>query len=118
MSEETAQQMAARVATLMGQRLHVSGDGLSEKLARGGKRLPRRVRVAAQELADAAALEGMPKLQQQIDPRKLTDARAVCLRYLEPLGQAARRWGWVMGTMAQVAAGLMAVAAAAWVLAR
>ena len=60
----------------------------------------------------------MPKLQQQIDPRKLTDARAVCLRYLEPLGQAARRWGWVMGTMAQVAAGLMAVAAAAWVLAR
>jgi hypothetical protein len=118
MSEETAQQMAARVAALMGQRLHVAGDGLSEKLARGGKRLPRRVRAAAQELADAAAMEGVPKLQQQIDPQRLMDARDVCLRYLGPLGQGARRWGWFLGTVAQVAAGLMAVAAAAWVLAR
>ena len=67
MSAVTIQQMADRVAGLMEERLRIRGVGLAEKLRKGGRLLPRRVRVAAEFLAQAAAMAQNAKLLMQID---------------------------------------------------
>lgn len=91
MTATTVQQMADRVAELMEQRLKVKGSGLAEKLQRGGRKLPRKVRQAAQELANAAAFPQNPKLAQQLDLKALGLAYDTCLRHLDGIGKWDRR---------------------------
>ncbi len=93
MSAITLQQMADRVADLMESRLKVGGKGLSEKLKRGGNKLPRRVRAAAADLAKAADLARNPKLFLQLDQAAIAEAYDLCLRHLGEL----HRWDRVRG---------------------
>ena len=60
-----------RVAGLMEERLGVRGKGLTEKLRRGGRLLPRGVRAQAQELAALSEKAQNPKLLVQIDPARV-----------------------------------------------
>ncbi|MFN4155391.1 MAG: hypothetical protein ACK4HF_12125 [Paracoccaceae bacterium] len=82
MSAITIQQMADRVAGLMEERLGIRGNGLSEKLRRGGRLLPRGVRAAARELADLAEKAQNPKLLVQIDQSRVATCYDICLRHL------------------------------------
>ncbi|PJF09139.1 hypothetical protein [Pseudorhodobacter sp. MZDSW-24AT] len=82
MSAVTIQQMADRIAGLMEERLHIRGKGLSQKLRRGGRLLPRRVRLQAQELADMAQKAQNPKLLAQIDQARVATCYDTCLRHL------------------------------------
>lgn len=107
------QQMADRVAQLLEERLRIRGTGLAEKLNRGGRRLPRKVRTAATELARAAHMSQNPKLLLQLDEARIAEAYDTCLRYLAPLGSAARRRGLALSVAAQVAFGLILVAGVA-----
>ncbi|NEX47061.1 hypothetical protein [Pseudotabrizicola algicola] len=91
MSAVTIQQMADRIAGLMEERLRIRGQGLSEKLRRGGRLLPRSVRAHARELADFAEKAKNPKLLVQIDQARVAACYDVCLRYL-----SARRAGSVL----------------------
>ena len=106
----TIQQMADRVAGLMEDRLRIKGNGLAEKLGRGGRRLPRKARVAAERLAEAAHMSQNPKLLLQVDEGEVAEAYDICLRHLSPLGASARRKGAMMSIFAQVAFGLIVVA--------
>ncbi|WP_135429548.1 hypothetical protein [Pseudotabrizicola sediminis] len=110
MSAVTIQQMADRVAGLMEERLGVRGTGLSEKLRRGGRLLPRSVRAQAQELAVLAEKAQNPKLLGQIDPARVASCYDSCLRHLsaQRAGSAALRALVRIGTT--VALGLLAVA--------
>lgn len=90
MSVVTILQMADRVSALMEQRLGLQGQDLAEKIARGGRRLPRRVRRAAGIVADAAEMAPHPRLQVRIDEEQVAIAYDQCLRYLGPLGRGAR----------------------------
>ncbi|WP_151718591.1 hypothetical protein [Gemmobacter serpentinus] len=114
----TIQQMADRVAGLMEDRLRARGDGLTAKLRSAGRRLPRRVRKAAEELAEAAHLSQNPKLLLQIDEGRVAEAYDICVRHLAPMGAGARRKGLLGSVMAQVAFGLIVVAVLAYVLVR
>ncbi len=107
----TIQQMADRVAALMEERLHIKGTGLADKLKRGGSALPRKVRAAATELAEAAHMSQNPKLLLQIDEGKVAEAYDLCLRHLSPIGAAGRRAGLIYSIVAQIAFGLIVVAA-------
>ena len=82
MSAITIQQMADRVAGLMEDRLGIRGKGLSEKLRRGGRSLPRTVRAQARELADLAERAKNPKLLVQIDQTRVAACYDTCVRYL------------------------------------
>lgn len=82
MSAVTIQQMAARVAGLMEERLHIRGKGLPEKLRSGGKRLPRKVRRSAERLAEASELAQNPRLLLQLDHESVAGAYDICVRYL------------------------------------
>jgi hypothetical protein len=102
MSATNVQQMAARVADLIDARLKVGGATLAEKLRRGGKRLPRRIRREAAYLAEVAQNAKVPKLMVQIDHARAAQAYDACLRHLKPLGAGARR----KATAIQVATGI------------
>lgn len=91
MSAITVQQMADRVAELMETRLSVKGRGLTEKLKRGGRKLPRRVRLSAVELARAAELAQNPKLFLQVDQEAVAQNYDACLRHLGGLQKWDRR---------------------------
>lgn len=111
MSAITIQQMADRVAGLLEERLRIRGNGLAEKLGRGGRRLPRRVRQAAEALAEAAHRSQNPKLLLTIDESAVAEAYDICLRHLSGIGASARRRGFVSSVLAQVAFGLIVVVA-------
>jgi hypothetical protein len=104
MANASVQQMADRVAQLMEQRLRVRGASLGDKLRRGGRALPGKVRRDALYLAEAAERARNPRLQMQLDHEKIADAYDRCVRYLKPLGAGARRWAYVLNLVTTLAA--------------
>lgn len=111
MSAVTIQQMADRVAGLMEERLQVRGAGLTEKLRKGGRLLPRRVRAQAQVLAQAAVLAQNPKLMMQLDHAALAQAYDVCVKHLGRLNAWDRRKGAILGVAASIAASVLVLGA-------
>lgn len=93
MSAISLQQMADRVADLMETRLRITGNGLGEKLKRGGNKLPRKVRHAATLLAKAAEMARNPKLFLQLDQAAIAEAYDLCLRHLGDL----HKWDRIRG---------------------
>ncbi|WP_347310578.1 hypothetical protein [Defluviimonas sp. SAOS-178_SWC] len=108
MSGVTVQQMAGRIAELMEARLRVRGEGLAEKLRRGGRFLPRKVRREAEYLAKADEEARVPKLLSRLDHERIADAYDVCVRYLKPLGAGARRKAILLDMFTGFATGLFA----------
>ena len=104
------QQMADRVAGLMEERLRVRGQGLSEKLRKGGRLLPRKVRAAAEVLAQGAAMAQNPKLLLQVDQAAVAAAYDTCVRHLGGVNGGDRRKGLVVGVAASIAMSVLVVA--------
>jgi hypothetical protein len=105
------QQMADRVAALMEQRLRVRGQGLREKLRKGGRLLPRRVRAAAEVLQTGASMAQNPKLWAQVDQQAVAQAYDTCVRHLNGVDGGDRRVAALMGIAASVAFSVLVVAA-------
>ncbi len=109
MSAVTIQQMADRIADLMEERLNVRGKGLTEKVRKAGRLLPRRVRLAAERLSDAAERSKNPKLLLQIDEAVVAASYDVCSKHLVKIDAGSRRMGMVLGMAGSVAGLLLAV---------
>lgn len=109
MSAVTIQQMADRVAGLMEERLRVRGVGLAEKLRKGGRLLPKRARLAAEVLAQAAMMSQNAKLLMQIDESKVAEAYDMCLRHLGGVDATDRRRGIIVGVAASIAFSVLVV---------
>jgi hypothetical protein len=110
MSAVTIQQMAERVADLMEERLNVRGKGLTEKVRKAGRLLPRKVRLAAEQLSDAAERSKNPKLLLQINEAAVAEAYDVCSKHLVKIDAGSRRIVMVLG-MASSIVGLLLVVA-------
>jgi hypothetical protein len=109
MAAGSIEQMAGRVAALMEQRLRIRGDTLSDKLRRGGRALPRKVRAEALLLAEAARNAANPRLLPQIDRERVMQAHDICLRHLQSVDRAARRRAALSGIAGSIAFSLLAV---------
>ncbi|WP_323042626.1 hypothetical protein [Gemmobacter sp.] len=109
MGVTTVQQMADRVAALMEQRLKIGGTGLSAKLKRGGRRLPRKVRREAEYLAGVSELALHPKVQMMLDDARIAQAYDTCVRYLSPLGARDRALDRVLGIAGSIAFAILVV---------
>lgn len=110
MSAVTIQQMAERITTLMEQRLRLKGKDLREKLRKGGRMLPRRVRAAAEQLADAAERSQNPKLLLQIDEAAVVSAYDICSKHLGKIDAAFLRTSSMLRTARSIVISLLVVA--------
>lgn len=110
MGAVTTQQMADRVAALLEQKLRVRGPTLADRVRRAGRRLPRRVRLAAAVLVQAGEMAGNPRLMYQIDPAVVAEAYDICVRHLGGVDRADRRRGVMVGIAGSIAFSLLAVA--------
>lgn len=110
MSAISIQQMADRVAALMEERLGARGTGLEAKLHRAGRHLPRKVRAAGAELAQAAAMAQNPKLLLQIDHDATARAYDICVKHLGTISARARRRDGLMAMATSIAFSVLAVA--------
>lgn len=112
------QQMADRVAALMEERLRVRGTGLRDKLRRGGRCLPRRIRKEAEYLAEVAFLAQNPKVQMLLDDERIAAAYDACVRHLQGTGRRGRVSGFVLDLAGSVVVQLVIVVALALAVAR
>lgn len=110
MSAVTLQQMADRIAGLMEERLRVRGRGLTEKLRKGGRLLPRKVRAAAEVVAQAAVLSQNHKLLMQIDREAVAAAYDLCVRHLAGISLSERRKGLILNIAASITFSVLVVA--------
>lgn len=106
------QSMADEVAALMEDRLRIGGRGLGEKLHRGGRLLPRRIRHEAELLAQAALAVQNPRLVPLQDMERLRRAHDTCVAHLRPIGLWGRRWHRI-ADLAAFAAFILLLAGAA-----
>lgn len=111
MGSVSIQQMADRVAQLMEERLRIRGQSLTEKVARGGRHLPRRVRAAAAYLSEASELAKVPKLNTRLDHARIAEAYDACVTYLRPLGAGQRRRTALLNFVTNLAAVVVLTAA-------
>lgn len=102
--------MADRIAGLMEERLRVRGRGLGQKLQKGARLLPPKLRPQAEMLAQAAEFAQNPKLMRQIDLEKVAQAYDQCVRHLGAIDVARRRRSTALGILASIAFSLIAVA--------
>ncbi len=109
MSAITIQQMADRVAALMEERLRLRGAGLEAKLKKGRRMLPRKVRLAAERLSQAASMAQNPRLLLQIDQEAVAAAYDTCLRHLGGLDVAGRRMTALINIAASIAFSVLVV---------
>lgn len=112
--------IAARIAELRGllREVHgIRGRTLGQALRRSKLVLPRRIRRAAQPLADAEPLLGHPRLQRMVDSVALRDAHAEVSAHLKSVDVADKRRGRLLGIAGAVAVNviLVAVLFVAWI---
>lgn len=107
MSAVTIQQMVERVSRLMEERLAVRGATLTDKLRKGGRLLPRKVRAAAMRLGVAGAHVQNPRLLLQIDETVVSRDYDICVRHLTAVNAGAGMRRMLGSMVAQVAFGLL-----------
>lgn len=119
MTQIALKQMADRIADLLEQKMRIKGRDLPEKLAKGGHRLPRKVREAAGILGQMSDMATNPKLMKQVDFEAAAKAYDLCLRHLGKAGFRAR-YGhmledWALSILTILAAlGALALAVMHW----
>lgn len=105
------QQMAERISVLLTERMFIKGHDLDEKLHRAGRRLPRKVRVAAQAVATAMEQSYNPKLLLQINEEQVAENYDICIKYLNTLNKGHKLRGVLLGLSTSILFSLLAVAA-------
>jgi hypothetical protein len=103
-------QMADRLAEVLASKLRLKGSNLTEKLRRGQRLLPRKVREAAALIDQAAALEGHPKLAAQIDEGKVQAAYDLCMKHLKAVNPWEKRKDLLISTGLAVVGALIVTA--------
>ena len=80
---------------------------LKAGLHKAGRRLPRKARLAGREIVKAQPLADHPKLQQQLDGKKLDKQFDRLIAGIKSVDMADRRKGAVLGALAATAFNLL-----------
>ena len=102
--EHPVKQAADGLAQMMAERLGIRrGETLAEKLRKGGRLLPRKVRREAEFIAETEARLAVPKFAFQYDAARISRAEKAVRRFLEEVDPADRRKGIVLGILGWIA---------------
>ncbi|MCO6381334.1 hypothetical protein [Oceanicola sp. 502str15] len=109
--EHPVKQVADGLAQMMGERLGIRrGETLADKLRRGRRLLPRKVRREAAFIAEAEARMEVPKFAFQYDAARVEKAEKVVRNFLETVDPVDRRKGIVLGILGWLAFNFLLVA--------
>ena len=100
-----------RLAQLLEERLDIHGTGFEAKLRRAGRLLPGHLRREGEALTEALSLSSHPRLERQIDGKRLGKAADAIEKYLLNLDPWHRRRGIAVNLFANVLFRLLMVAA-------
>ncbi len=103
------QQMADRVAALLGEKYRVTGD-LTARADKARRRMPARVHAAIIRLAVAADMARNPRLLPQVDMGAVAGAYDLALKHLRDVDAKDRRKGLVVGVAGSIAFSILVVA--------
>lgn len=95
----------------MRRRLGARAGTLEQALRQRGRRLPRHVRRAAADLAQAETLCAHPLLRQRVDHAQAARSGRIVLSYLQPLGATERRRRLLLEIAGSMAFGILATIA-------
>ncbi len=101
--------MAMEVADEMKERLGIRGKDLATKLRHTGRMMPKRIKLEANFLAEATALDTNPKLSRMVNHERVVEAHQACMAFLETVDAADRRKGVVLGILGSLAMVLVVV---------
>lgn len=118
MDQSAVKQLVARISQLLAEKFGARGVDLETRVSRVGRKLPRRIRAAAQALVTAEKLSKDPRLSLQLDPSHTSLAYAQCLDYLVKIDNASDRSRARYGLAATVAGQLLIVTVVAVLLLR
>ncbi|PPB81850.1 hypothetical protein LV82_01067 [Albidovulum inexpectatum] len=99
MMQGSVERQAEEVARLIAARLGVKAGSPDAAVARARRKLPARIRRAADELIQAAAMDRHPRLRLMVDRNRTDRAYRTCMRYLRPLGARERRRAIVLDAL-------------------
>ena len=94
---ERAERMRAGIAKAYG----IKAETLQTAVAQVGRRLPKAVRLQAQEVLNAEQVGGHPKLVQRVNFADLAAAEAKVERHLRTIDRSAQRRGAALNWVAQ-----------------
>lgn len=110
MSDDALSRDLVRVRKLMRARLGVKGRSLGAQIALAGRYLPRRLRVHAQVMAQAEAMQGHPHLRMMIPADETRRAGKELQDGLRSIHGADRRIGVLLARLAVIAFNLLVIA--------
>ncbi|MEX0279776.1 MAG: hypothetical protein AB3N13_01160 [Arenibacterium sp.] len=108
-------QLEERIAAMhqqMRAKLKVRGRDFPTVLSKSSRRLPKTVRKAALQLADAIPLARHPKLAATLDHEALARAARVVEAHLESIDLAEQRKSWWLGVLGSIAFNMLLIIAA------
>jgi len=105
---------AGALSELLGERLGVRGRGAETRLARAGRKLPRRGRRAAAEIVQTSRRMAHPRLARLHDPARLDAAFDSLTAHLRRIDPAERRRQAVLSVLAVILVNLMIVGLGVW----
>lgn len=112
MSNKTLPEMTGDLAGLMHSQLGLrKGKTLEDKLSRGERLLPRRLRREARILVDGAARSTHPKMRKQLDLPRMERAYADLHAHLSAIDPVKRRVDRLLGILAGIAFNFLLIAA-------
>lgn len=109
MGAATIQQMATRVAQLMERRFGLRAATLQEALRKAGRKLPKKVLLAAKVLAQADEHSKNAKLLMQLNEPEIANAYDLCVTHLNKGTLKGDRRARVIGAAATLATILLLV---------
>ncbi|NRB01301.1 MAG: hypothetical protein HRU32_16085 [Rhodobacteraceae bacterium] len=108
----TPQDHADMLSDLIGKRLGFGGDTLSERAAKAGRKIPKRIQRDLALVAQAADTSVHPKLSRQIDKKQVTKAAERATTWLMTYDRVGRRRGAALDLLALIVFNLVLVTAA------
>jgi len=109
--DSTVTERAETLAEMMTERLGIKrGETPGDKLRIGGRLLPRRVRRAAEYVAETADRVAVPRFAGLVDEAQFAKAERVLRKHLETVDPNYRRKGVVLGVLGWLAFNFLVIA--------
>ena len=113
MADLTPSEMMVKLQRLMERNLGVKGADFASQMKRAPRALPKKLQAEAKVILDAAKMGGHPKLERQMDSRRLQQAYVRLVDHLNGIDPKERFKSMMLKTFGSMAANILLLILAA-----